>query len=159
VRLYHRSLLEFLLSFAGFGQIRSGENPAAAWDLPQNLAAVPDVLAGLPAWSTVPPQVTAVEHTTSPDTRPLWRRTLSSWRRSVGHWLATTLLYDDLAQLREECLAKEHSLTSLETTLGSWRGSIQQVGLTLHQSSALFLTPSREIFALGIKPADGEGSQ
>ena len=44
VRLYHRSLLEFLLSFAGFGQIRSGENPAAAWDLPQNLAAVPDVL-------------------------------------------------------------------------------------------------------------------
>ena len=159
VRLYHRSLLEFLLSFGGFGQIQSGENPAAAWDLPQNLSAVPDVLAGLPAWSAVPPQVTAVEHTARPDTRPLWRRTLSSWRRSVGHWLATTLLYDDLAQLREECQAKEHSLDSLESTLGSWRGSIQQVGLALHQSNGLFLTPSREIYALGIKPAGGEGSQ
>lgn len=159
VRLYHRSLLEFLLSFSGFDHIQSGENSAAAWQLPENLSTVPNLLAGLPAWSTVPPQIAKVDQATPPDPRPKWRRTLSSWRRTVGHWLATTLLYDDLAQLREECQAKEYSLSSLESTLGSWRGSIQQVGLALYQSNRLFLTPSREIYALGIKPTSSEGSQ
>jgi len=159
VRLYHRSLLEFLLSFSGFGHIQSGENPAAAWDLPENLAAIPDVLAQLPSWTAVPPRVSSIAQPPAPDTRPAWRRALSSCRRSIGRWMARTLLYDELAQLREECVAKEHGLASLESTLGSWRGSIQQVGLALHQSNGLFLTPSREIFALGKKPADGEGSQ
>ena len=159
VRLYHRSLLEFLLSFTGFSQIQSGENPAAAWNLPENLSAIPDVLARLPSWKAVPPRVSSTAQPSAPDTRPLLQRTLSSWQRSLGHWLANTLLYDELAQLRQECLDKEHSLASLESTLESWRGNMQQIGLALHQSSSLFLTPSREIFALGIKPAAGEGSQ
>jgi len=159
VRLYHRSLLEFLLSFSGLRQIRSGENPAAAWDLPENLAAIPDVLGRLPSWTAVPLRVRQVDQPVIADLRPAWRRAISSWRRSLGHWLANTLLYDELAQLRQECLDKERSLASLETTLESWRGNIQQVGLALHQSSGLFLTPSREIYALGVKPADGEGSQ
>lgn len=41
VRLYDRSLLEFLLDWAGFLEVRSGENPVTSWETSEALKAVP----------------------------------------------------------------------------------------------------------------------
>jgi SAM-dependent methyltransferase len=159
VRLYSRSLLEFLLTFTGMQQVQSGQNPAAVWQPPDDLQAIPGLLEQLPLWHASLPRASSPATNGQMDNRPLWRRTVSSWRRSLGSWMARTLLYDEMVQLKEESATAGQRISSLESTLDTWRTTARQVGSALYRSDGQFRANSREIFALGIKPSAPEGGR
>jgi SAM-dependent methyltransferase len=85
-RLYNRSLLEFLLSWTGFRQIQSGENPMTAWPPPPELQNVPRLLQDLPHWRGVPPLVREARPMPEERDLSLPRRMARSLRRRLAQY-------------------------------------------------------------------------
>jgi len=160
VRLYNRSLLEFLLSWCGFRDIQSGGNPRTAWTPPDELRGVPKLLEDLPLEEPRQPgSGTILEAgTTSKDAerqRPLWRRVAFFFRRRLARFLARTVLYEEFSAIERALI----ELAGLETDLRTVTVTSQQVGRALYQSQSKLLTVPREVFAVGSKPSSGrEGS-
>ena len=162
-RLYNRSLLEFLLSWTGFHQIQSGENPMTAWPPPPELQNVPRLLQDLPHWRGVPPLVREArpmpEERRHADGVSLPRRMAHSLRRRLAQFLMHTVfseehsaLTSDIAGLTNQLASLTGELSNLENQLVVWKATAQQVGSALYQSQSRFMAAPREIFAVGTKP-------
>ena len=151
VRLYSRSLLEFLLSWSGFHDIQSGENPATAWSPPPELQNVPRLLEDFPRWRGIPPLGGEAQPTPEEGSLP-WRASRSLRRRLV-QFLLRTAFSEEYSALTNYLASLTSELHSFESHLAAWRATTQQVGSALYQSQSLFLAAPREIFALGVKPA------
>jgi len=145
VRLYSRFLLEFLLSWAGFGDVHSGSNPKTIWTPSPALQAVPKLLEELSSRRESSHRGMALsgvsELTADKRKRPFWRRLAFSLRRRLARFLAQTVLFEEFAALFEEFAALSKELTAL-----------QRIDRALYESQSDLLTAPREIFAKGIKP-------
>jgi len=144
VRLYSRSLLEFLCAWAGFEDVQSGENPRTTWTPSPDLQAVPELLDGLSSrkwfslWSAV------AEKTRDAHQRPPLRRLILSLRRRLARFLAQTVLF-------EEFDAAADALAELEST----SATLRRVERALYESGSCALLAAREIYVKGIKPSVG----
>jgi len=145
VRLYSRFLLEFLLSWAGFCNVQSGENPRTVWTPPAELQAVPKSLEDLSSWKRFSPLSigTILEPVIRPDSAipkwPFWRRVAFSLRRRLARFLVQTVLFEEFS--------------AISAALKAISATTQQVGRALYQSQSNLLLAPREIFAKGIKPS------
>jgi 2-polyprenyl-3-methyl-5-hydroxy-6-metoxy-1,4-benzoquinol methylase len=160
VRLYNRSLLEFLLAWAGFEELQSGENPTTAWAAPADWQEVPQLLESLPAWGGIPQWQGAIDARMQQPKRSALRRLAFSLRRRVARFLTQTVLFEEFAQLTSQTRALSahmaevtDELNHLERDFTTWRAVAQRVGSTLYQTQSHFLVAPREVFALGIKPS------
>jgi 2-polyprenyl-3-methyl-5-hydroxy-6-metoxy-1,4-benzoquinol methylase len=153
VRLYNRSLLEFLLSWAGLTQVQSRENPVAAWTPPEEMQSIPSLLEHLPSWQSPTLPKAAGQPPAQMDARPRWRRTVSAYRRRLARWLVQPLFYEELGTLKEQFAAWTERLAALESALEVRRTTAQRVGSALYISESRFLVASREIFVAGFKPS------
>jgi SAM-dependent methyltransferase len=137
VRLYSRSLLEFLCAWAGFEDVRSGENPRTIWTPSQELQAVPELLDGLASrqrfrlWNAV------AEKTRDADQRPPLRRLTLALRRLLARFLVQMVLFEEF-----------DAVADAVATL--WR-----VERALYESGSRALLAAREIYAEGTKPSVG----
>jgi len=144
VRLYSRSLLEFLCAWAGFEDVQSGENPRTTWIPSPDLQAVPELLDGLSSrkwfslWSTV------AEKTSDAHQRPPLRRLVLSLRRRLARFLAQTVLF-------EEFDAVADAVAELEST----SATLRRVERALYESGSHALLAAREIYVKGTKPSGG----
>jgi SAM-dependent methyltransferase len=152
-RLYNRSLLEFLLSWAGFHDIQSGENPMTAWSLPPELQNVPKLLEDLPHWRDIPPLGGEAQPIPEERKLPLPQRMAHSLRQRLVQFLLHTAFSKEYGALTNYLASLSGELHNFESQLAAGRATAQQVGSALYQSQSLFLAAPREIFALGVKPA------
>jgi SAM-dependent methyltransferase len=151
VRLYNRSLLEFLLSWSGFCDIQSGGNSKTVWTPPTELRAVPELLEDLAAWgesrllgpATVSEAVTELEG--AERERPFWRRVGFLLRRRLARFLVRTVLFEEFA--------------AIEAKLASMSVTSRRAGLALYHSLSELLTVPREVFAKGTKPEPASGRE
>ena len=144
VRLYNRSLLEFLCAWAGFEDVQSGENPRTIWTPSPELQAVPELLDGLSSrkrfrlWNVV------AEKTKDAHQRPPLRRLILFLRRRLARFLAQTVLF-------EEFDAVADAVAELEST----SATLQRVERTLYESGSHALLAAREIYVKVTKPSVG----
>jgi SAM-dependent methyltransferase len=137
VRLYSRSLLEFLCAWAGFEGVQSGENPRTIWTPSPGLQAVPELLDSLSTrkrfrlWNAV------AEKTRDTHQRPPLRRLIFSLRRRLARFLAQTVLFEEF-----------DAVADAVATL--WR-----VERALYESGSRALLAAREIYVRGTKPSVG----
>jgi len=159
VRLYNRSLLEFLLHSAGFEEIDSGENPRTSWAPPPAMQQVPRLLAETSSrqdrvrWDLILPQV--VEPTQAPKPvsdniqvereRSFLRRLTFSLRRRLARFLAQTVLFEEFASLNR-------ALSDRFAELAGFSVAIHQIERTLYETQSGLLVRPREIFVKGVRP-------
>jgi len=140
VRLYSRPLLEFLLHWAGFRDIESGEHPGTVWTLPPELDELPRLLAGLAGGGAEPTDEQAfppLAEIADSRQRSAPRRLSYALRRRLARFLVQNVLYEEFASL-------QHTL------------EIQQRAIkTLYDSHASLLTRARECYARAIKSPVG----
>jgi SAM-dependent methyltransferase len=135
VRLYDRSLLEFLFTYAGFGDVQSGENPRTVWVPSSQMQAVPESLKYLSSWENLDPWWSVVlEPDIDESQRPFWQRLKSTLRRRLARFLAQTVLAEEFATL----VAISQRIARIERVL-------------YDNQERMLLTP-REIFVKGTKP-------
>jgi len=137
VRLYSRSLLEFLCAWAGFEDIQSGENPRTIWTPSPALQAVPELLDSLSSQERLRLWNAVAEKTRDAHQRPPLRRLIFSLRRRLARFLAQTVLFEEFDALADAVV-----------TL--WR-----VEQALYESISHPLLAAREIYVKGIKPPVG----
>jgi len=161
VRLYSRSLLEFLLFWAGFRDIQSGENSRTEWEPPAELQAVPKLLENLTSWERCsrPGGSTFLESVIEPKVpereRMGWRRLALLLRRRLARFVVQTLLFEEFAAI-EAAVAEINvhtlALEKLEAALETVSGTSRQMGQALYEAQTRVLTIPREVFAKGVKP-------
>jgi SAM-dependent methyltransferase len=143
VRLYSRPLLEFLLHWAGFRDIESGEHPGTVWTLPPDMDELPRLLAGIAGGGAEPTGGSPFSlHTELADgrQRSAPRRLSYALRRRFAGILARNVLYEEFASLQHVLEIQQHAL------------EIQQRAIkTLYGSHAGMLTRARECYARGVK--------
>ena len=168
IRLYNRSLLEFLLSWAGFDHIESGENPRTHWDPSPELQAVPGLLENLAAWDrpSQPGIGTATEFVLEPQIpkreRTGWRRVAFPLRRRLAQFMVRTVMFEEFAEIEAslaEIVARINRLAVALSKLETASASSRRVSHTLYQSHSSLLTVPREVFAKGIKPSVEQDSE
>jgi 2-polyprenyl-3-methyl-5-hydroxy-6-metoxy-1,4-benzoquinol methylase len=131
MRLYNRSLLEFILATVGFNEIQSGTNPYTAWDPPAGWQ-IPSVAARQEVpnlWQ----KADAIYNTN----RSFGPRLFSHMRRWFGRFLAQRVLFEEFTSLHEAYRSLHEAYRSLHEAYRSL--------------SSNYVAP-REIFAAGRKP-------
>jgi len=151
IRMYNRSLLEFLLSWAGFRDIQSGENSVTAWSPSAELQNVPRLLEDLPHWRGIAPLGGGAQSPSAEGSPP--QRKQRSSRQRLVHFLLQTAFSQEYRALTDYLANLTSALQQFDSQLVTWRATIQQVGSALHHSESGLLAAPREIFALGLKPA------
>ncbi len=115
VRLYHQSLLEFLLYRAGLRNIISNENPRTAWRLAQQpaLPVIPpayrsaglstvSAFQGLPSGTGSQQQSNSVWAPAKPQQRLAWWRRPAWWlRRRLASFLVRSIMYEEFATIEQ----------------------------------------------------------
>jgi SAM-dependent methyltransferase len=150
IRPYNRLLLEFLLSWAGFEDITSGENDRTAWTPPPELQAVPDVLRNMAPqkvgmWDLGLPRIP--EPAREPAHGSLLSGVRFSLRRRLARFLARTVLFEEFAAINE----------GFERAAGELRqlvAATQRIERALYHAQTKPLIVPREVFVRGIRPVD-----
>ncbi len=184
VRLYHRSLLEFLLYRAGLRNIASNENPYTAWQLAESralsLPALGHRAAGLSAAAR--PEAgsqrssNSVWAPASARQRLAWWRRPAWWlRRRLASFLVRSVMYEEFTTIEQRldelygAASELHGATqelaanaqaadfALETYVRSLREVLAGRLVSLEGAVNPPLRRPREVFVVGIKPL-GDGS-
>ncbi|MDW8065324.1 MAG: class I SAM-dependent methyltransferase [Anaerolineae bacterium] len=179
VRLYSRSLLEFMMEYAGFRNINSGENPETQWlpqgvqDLPPN--SHPEAIERMNAvaeqwnhcrndWGIGRSPVNSNAQNTSFFIRSYWDRSIDLFeipdlpgnRGPIGRWLFS--IRRRIARfivknvLFEEWVIINQLQLDVHEAINRLNRAIGQLQLDVHQ--LIGLTKPREIYALGVKIDD-----
>lgn len=163
VRLYSRPLLEFMLHWAGFRQIESGEHPHTAWTLSPAMAELPGTLAEDTAEPAAIQPLPFVPEPAARHERSGPRRLLYTLRRRMAEFLSQNVLYEEFASLQHAQQLQQHALQvhqdalqnlhralrSHQSALKSHRHALE----TLYTSLTEPQTQPREIYVRGIKPS------
>jgi len=159
VRLYSRSLLEFLFSWAGFQDIEAGANPKTRWTPPAEMQAVPKLLEDLTSWERSAqahkPSIQSVRtlEGNAPE-RPIWRRLAFYLRRRLARFLVRTVLFEEFNAVDTALTEFDVKAAKLENVLGTVSSTLQQVGRALYYAQDNLLNVPREVFVKGTKPSD-----
>jgi len=137
IRLYSRSLLEFLCAWVGFEDVQSGENPRTTWTPSPGLQAVPELLDELSSRKRFGQWNAITEKTRDAHQRPPRRRLMFSLRQRLARFLAQTVLFEQFDAVAD----------AIDT--------IQRVERALYESGSRALLAVREIYVKGIKPSVG----
>ena len=154
VRLYNRSLLEFLLDWAGFEALESGENPVTIWEPYPTFKAVPELMEdvsshrGLLQWDLAWPDET-------PPPIEQHRSFLQRWafklRRRIARFLVETVLFEEFISLNKSLHEMNKILGWRFDTLRAAFSAGQRIDQAVYESQKRILTIPREIFAKGVK--------
>jgi hypothetical protein len=137
--LYSRTLLEFLLRWAGFRDIESGEHPHTVWELPPDMENLPRTLAQLAADKAEPTTDQPFPFLTQPPASPersALRRLWYALRRRVAKILVQNVLYEEVASVQQALQTQQHALR------------------TLYRNQVEPLIRAREYYARGVKAQD-----
>ena len=137
VRLYNRSLLEFILFDAGFREIQSGQNPRTHWVPSHAMQAVPGLFEKLP----------------SQDGLDLWNQLFVAPAQTPRHGLFFSLRRR-LARFLVRTVMFEEFETLINTFVNMKRieFAMRRIEFALYESQENLLVTPREVFAVGIKP-------
>ena len=139
IRLYNRPLLEFLLHWAGFRDIKSGEHPHTVWTLPPDLEELPRTLAELADVGDGPTSDKTFPFLARPTVRPessRLRRLSHAIRRRLAAVLVQNVLYEEFDSVQKALQTQHQALK------------------TLYDNHAAPLTRARECYVKGTRPAD-----
>jgi SAM-dependent methyltransferase len=150
VRLYGRQLLEFLLADAGFTDVASHENPAAAWEGVDSLLEGIDTSLPAPAALSVPAAIEPLPQAPPPE---------APWRQRVA-WSLASFIYAKfsapfVAPLRADVERQLVALQQQAQALQAERAALEALHARVRRAAAAhrFLYPPREIYVVGAKPA------
>lgn len=116
VRLYSRTLLEFLLHWAGFKNIESGEHPHTVWTLPQDMENLPRTLAELADDEAEPTTDQPFAFQARPPARSeraTLRRLSYALRRRLARILVQNVLYEEFASVQQALQTQQYALKTL----------------------------------------------
>lgn len=113
VRLYSRPLLEFLLHWAGFGDIESGEHPHTAWALPPDMEELPRVLAEIGDEPTADRPFPFLAQSTVNPEKSAFRRLSYALRRRLAQLLVQNILYEEFASMQQTLMTHHQALRTL----------------------------------------------
>lgn len=143
VRLYSRTLLEFLLHCSGFRDIESGEHPHTVWTLPQDMGNLPRTLAKLADDEAEPTTDQPFPFLARPPARSErsgLRRFVHALRRRVAKILVQHVLYEEFDSMQQALRTQQQALQTQQHALK-----------TLYGSHVGPLIRARECYARGIK--------
>ena len=135
VRLYNRPLLQFLLHWAGFRDVESGEHPRTVWALPPEMEKLPRALADVGEEPTADQPFPFLAQPPASPERSALRRLSYALRRRLAKLLVQNVLYEEFASVQQALHTQQQAL---KTLYGSHVGP---------------LTRARECYVKGAKPA------